>query len=168
MTKHELYVGTITGVIGNILYAVIAGIMEKSNGTWDFFMNILTARIPLWYFMVTILIALAIVFLTIQHRKKKLAFLKHTEEEYMGIKFQWIWKLDDTTGHYYMDDFWPVCPKCGLQLRVELYDPIKAYHCTNGHYYDLNKLYNMEKDLIHKLQRDNKEYASMIDYSNLL
>ena len=46
MTKHELYVGAVTGVIGNILYAVIAGVMEKSEGIWDFLMNILTARIP--------------------------------------------------------------------------------------------------------------------------
>lgn len=87
MTKHELYVGAVTGVIGNILYAVIAGVMEKSEGIWDFLMNILTARIPLWFFLVTIMIAFAIVFITIHRRKNKFPFLKHTEEEYMGLKF---------------------------------------------------------------------------------
>lgn len=78
-----------------------------------------------------------------------------------------MWKLDETTGHYKMEDFWPVCPKCGLQLRVELYDPSHAYHCSNGHYYDLDKVYNLKKDLVHKIQRDYKEFASLIDFSNL-
>lgn len=167
MTKHELYVGAVTGVIGNILYAVIAGVMKKSEGIWDFLMNILTARIPLWFFLVTIMIAFAIVFITIHRRKNKFPFLKHTEEEYRGLKFQWVWKLDETTGHYKMEDFWPVCPKCGLQLRVELYDPTHAYHCSNGHYYDLDKVYNLKKDFVHKIQRDYKEFASLIDFPNL-
>ena len=167
MTKRELFVGAITGVIGNILYAVITGIMEKSDGILDFLMNILTARIPLWYFLVVIIIACIIVFLMIQHRKNSLAFLKHTEEEYMGFKFQWVWKYDEATRQYRMDDFWPVCPQCGLQLRVDLYDFERAYHCSNGHCYDLNKVYNLKKDLVHKIQRTYKEYASIIDYSNL-
>ena len=161
MTKHELCVGAITGVIGNILYAVIVGIMEKSDGICDILMNIFTAKIP------SILIAFAIVFVIIHCRKKRFAFLKHTEEEYMGVKFQWVWKFDETTGHYRMDDFCPICPQCGLQLRVELYDTIEAYHCTKGHCYDLNKVYNLKKDLVHKIQRDYKEYASMIEYPNL-
>ena len=167
MTTRELYVGTITGVLGNILYAVIVGLMEKSDSILGFLKNILTARIPLWYFLVVIIVACIIVFLMIQHRKKSLPFLKHTEEEYMGVKFQWVWKLDETTGHYHMEDFWPICPQCGLQLRVELYDPLNAYHCSNGHCYDLSKVYNLKKDLAHKIQRDYKEYASIIDYSNL-
>lgn len=165
MTKRELFVGTITGVIGNIIYAVIEGIMEKSNGIGDIFMNILTAKIPLWFFLITILIAFVIVFITILCKKKNLAFLNHTEEIYEGFKFQWVWKLDDKTGHYRMADFWPICPECGLQLRVDLYDRINAYHCSNEHYYDFNKLYNLRRDLVHKIQRDYKEYASIIDYS---
>ena len=74
---------------------------------------------------------------------------------------------DETTCNYRMADFWPVCPQCGLQLRVELYDSINAYHCTNGHRYDLNRVYNVKKDLVHKIQRDYKEFANMIDFSNL-
>ena len=167
MTTRELYVGTITGVLGNILYAVIAGLLKESKGIMDFLKNIITAEIPLWYFLVVILVACFIVFLMIRSRKRKLAFLKHTEETYMGVKFQWVWKLNEKTGHYTMDDFWPICPQCGLQLRVELYDCINAYHCTNGHCYDFNQLYNIRRDLIHKLQRDYQEYASIIDFAGL-
>lgn len=91
----------------------------------------------------------------------------HTEEEYMGYKFQWVWKLNEETGHYEMNDFWPICPQCGLQLRVDQYDPIDAYHCTNGHYVELDRMLSLKRDLLHKLQRDNKEYASIIDYPDL-
>lgn len=167
MTTRELLVGTITGVLGNVLFAVTVGLLKKSEGMVDFLKNIITAEIPLWYFLIVLLVASLLVFLMIRSRKNKLAFLKHTEEDYMGIKFQWLWKVDETTGHYYMDNFWPVCPQCGLQLRVDHYDPIRAYHCSNGHIYDLNRMYNLKKDLVHKLQRDYKEYSSMIDYSNL-
>ena len=164
MTTRELYVGTITGVLGNILYAVITGVMKESDGILDFLMNILTARIPLWYFLVVIIFACLIVSLMIQHRKKNHAFLKHTEEIYDGVKFQWVWKVDEATGHYMMEDLWPICPKCGLQLRVDLYGSINDFHCSNGHCYDFNKVFNMEKDFVHKLQRDYKAYASIIDF----
>lgn len=167
MTKRELYVGTITGVAGNVIYAIIVGVMEKSDGLIGFLLNILTAKIPLWYFLVVIALSCIIVLIMIQHRKNHLAFLNHTEEEYNGFKFQWVWKYDETTCNYRMADFWPVCPQCGLQLRVELYDSINAYHCTNGHRYDLNRVYNVKKDLVHKIQRDYKEFANMIDFSNL-
>ena len=141
--------------------------MEKAEGIRDFFINILTAKIPLWYFLVSIMIAFIVALMTIHCRKKKLPFLNHSEEDYGGFKFQWVWKLEETTGHYRMDDFWPICPQCGMQLRVEKYDPIDAYHCSNGHLYNLNKVYNLKKDLVHKLQRDYEEYANMIDYSHL-
>lgn len=156
--------GTITGVLGNILYAVIAGAMEKADDILGFLVNILTAKIPLWYFLVVIIVAYAIVFLMIKSRKKKLLFLEHTEDIYNGMRFQWVWKFNKETGHYEMDDFWPICPRCGLQLRVELYDPIHAYHCTNGHIYNLNTTLNIKRDLVHKLQRDYKHYAGMIDF----
>ncbi len=164
MTKRELYVGAITGVVGNILFAIIKGLMENSDGILDILVNILTAKIPLWYFFLVIVVACLIVFLMIQRRNKRLAFLKQTEEDINGFKFQWVWKLDEATGHYQMDDFWPICPKCGNQLRIEPYNVYDAYHCTNGHGYDFSKLYNIRRDLIHKLQREYKEYANMIDY----
>lgn len=167
MTTRELYVGTITGVLGNILYAVIVGIMKKSYGILDFFTNILTARIPLWYFLVVMALACLVVFLMIQQRKTQLAFLKHTEENFEGYKFQWVWIHDEATGHYRMDDFWPICPQCGKQLRVELYERVKSYHCTSGHFYDISTLYSIKCDLIHKLQRDYKEYASIIDFPSM-
>jgi len=167
MTKRDFHIGTITGVSGNIVYALIVALTEKSNGFVGFLKNVFTAQIPLWYFLVVIFAACLLVSLLMKRRKKKLPFLEHTEEEYMGIKFQWVWKLNDTTGHYEMDDFWPICPQCGLQLRVELYDRLESYHCTKGHCYDLNKVYNIKRDFIHKLQRDYKEYASQIDFPNL-
>jgi hypothetical protein len=167
MTKRELYVGVITGVIGNILYALIVGMIKKSEGILSFLKNIITAEIPLWYFLVVIIVAYFIVLLMINNRKSKFAFLNHTEEDYMGFKFQWVWKLNEETGHYEMDDFWPICPQCGLQLRVELYDSIEAYHCSNGHCYDLNKVLNLKRDFVHKLQRDYQQYASLIDYPGL-
>lgn len=133
----------------------------------DFLKNIITAQIPLWYFLVVFVVACIVVFLMIKIRKRKLAFLNHTEEIYMGVKFQWVWKFNEKSGHYEMYDFWPICPQCGLQLRVELYDPIKAYHCTNMHCYDLNIFLNLKRDLVHKLQRDYQEYSSIIDYPGL-
>lgn len=165
MNKRDFFIGIITGVLGNIMYALIVALTEKSNGFADFMKNIITAQIPLWYFLIVILVACLFVLLLMKKPKKeKLAFLDHTEEEYMGIKFQWVWKLNDTTGHYEMVDFWPICPQCGMQLRVELYDTIDAYHCSNGHCFDLNKVLNLNRDLVHKLQRDFQQYASIIDY----
>ena len=165
MTAREIYVGAFTGIIGNMLYAIIVGIMKRSDGILDFLLSLLTAKIPFWYFLVVIMVACLIVLLMIRHRKKYLSFLKHTEEDYMGIRFQWVWKLNEANGHYRMDDFWPICPQCGNQLRVELYDRINAYHCTNGHFYDFDKLYNIRRDLIHKLQQDYKDYVSLIDFT---
>lgn len=163
MTMRELYVGAITGIVGNILYAVIVGIM-KSTGFIDFFKHILTIQIPLWYFLAVLLVACFIVYLMIRKRKKKLAFLDHTEEKFGNFIFQWVWKLNEETGHYEMDDFWPICPMCGLQLRVDYYDRIDAYHCTKGHCYSLDEVLSIKRDLVHKLQRDYKEYANMIDF----
>ncbi len=162
MTTRELYVGTITGVSGNILYAVIVGFVENANG----FCGYLNVQIPLWYFLVMIFVACTIVLIMIRIKKKRLPFLKHTEESYSGFEFQWVWKFNQETGRYEMDDFWPICPECGLQLRVELYDTERAYHCTKGHCYDLNKLLNIKRDLVHKLQRDYKEYVGIIDFPN--
>lgn len=167
MTKRELYIGTITGVAGNFVYALIEALGEKWDGLWVFLKNVITAQIPLWYFLVVVAAACLIVFLMLRGKKKQPAFLMHTEEEYMGYKFQWVWKLNEETGHYEMNDFWPICPQCGLQLRVDQYDPIDAYHCTNGHYVELDRMLSLKRDLLHKLQRDNKEYASIIDYPDL-
>lgn len=62
-----------------------------------------------------------------------------------------------------MSDLWPLCPTCGKQLRVELYNPF--YQCTNGHAYDLNNTISKKRDFLHEFQREYKDYADLMDLS---
>lgn len=51
MTKRELYIGTITGVAGNFVYALIEALGEKWDGLWVFLKNVITAQIPYGIFL---------------------------------------------------------------------------------------------------------------------
>lgn len=167
ITKRELVIGTLTGITGNIGYAFVLGLKEQSDTFCQAIKNILCAPIPLWVFIIAILVAAFVVFIMVEYRRRKsrsLPFLDVTERDYKGFTFQWVWRINTKTGKYEMDDFWPLCPQCHQQLRVEMYDSIRGYHCTNGHVYDLNGLLNIKRDLVHELRREFKDYTHLIDF----
>lgn len=165
MTKKDIIVGTIAGVLGNFAYAFIAGL--ENNSAKDVLKNILTTQIPLWFSLLMV-ITVGVLFMWASYQKHKnhspvLPFLDVTEQEYGGFIFQWVWKKDEKTGKYKMSDLWPLCPTCGKQLRVELYNP--CYHCTDGHAYDLNYTISKKRDFLHEFQREFKDYADFMDLS---
>lgn len=171
ITKKELLVGTLTGITGNIGYAFVLGLKEQADTSCQAIKNILCAPIPLWYFIIVILLTSAVVLVMVEYRRRKsrsLPFLEVTERDYKGFTFQWVWRLNPETNKYEMEDFWPLCPHCHQQLRVELYDTVNGYHCTNGHIYNLHTTLNIKRDLIHELRREFKEYSNLIDFDKEL
>lgn len=122
----------------------------------------------MWFSLLTLLISATVVLLMIECRKREQPqFLKVTKRERQGLEFQWIWKINDATGKYKMEDFLPICPECGNQLRTELYDINHTYHCSNGHEYNLTQVYNLKKDLVHELRREWAYYADKIEFPKL-
>ena len=170
MTKKDIIIGTITGVLGNFAYAFIIGLNDKADSIMQSINNILTAQIPFWYFLLVIAVVGVMMYAWVSYckykeSKKRLPFLDVTERDNGGFTFQWVWKKNEETGKYRMYALWPLCPRCGKQLRVKLYDPIEGYHCTNGHVYDLSSTLDVKRDFLHKFQREFKEYANFMDLS---
>lgn len=168
LSRKELIVGTLTGVSGNIVYAVLQELAKNTSEVSISFVQVLCSPIPLWYFLVTLLVAgMAVWGMHVYSRHQKPAFLNRTGQVEQGLEFQWIWVKNEKTGKYEMKDFWPICPYCHEQLRMELYDPIKAYHCTNGHVQDIHITLNKKRDLLHKLKQEFKAYSDRITYSEI-
>lgn len=169
LSKREIIIGTLTGILGNILYAIIQVIFAavKPNNTLEFLKKLLTARIPLWYILLINLSLCAIFIYFVRKRMHKAPeFLSTTSHRCEGLEFRWVWKKN-VDGKYTMDDFWPICPQCGRQLRFELYDPYNAYHCLSGHCYDLHSVLNTKRELIHQLKQEFSEYSDIIEYSDI-
>lgn len=168
MTTKEIISGTIVGMLGNFAYALITSLQPPTESDGGGLKNILTAQIPLWFSLLMVITVGIILFMWTSYQKHKnhsqvLPFLDVTEQEYGGFIFQWVWKKDEKTGKYKMSDLWPLCPTCGKQLRVELYNPF--YQCTNGHAYDLNNTISKKRDFLHEFQREFKDYADLMDLS---
>lgn len=172
MTKNDIITGTVTGILGNFAYAFITGLKDESATIMESVLNILKAPIPLWYFLTVLLVVGLLMYACVCVRtyrlsKKALPFLEVTERDYGGFTFQWVWTKNEETGKYEMSDLWPLCPQCHKQLRVELYDPIEGYHCSNGHVYDLHATLDIKRDFLHELQREFKKYADFMTLPDL-
>ncbi len=166
LSKKEILIGTLTGVLGNVVYAVIAT-LGRNNGSLVGFKAVICASIPLWYILLALVIACGVVVCMHYRRKNKLAFLQQTSQMEQGIEFQWVWVKNEESGKYEMEDFWPICPTCHKQMRVDLYDRIGHYHCSDNHIFDLTTILNIKRDLLHNLKREFKEYADYISYPKM-
>lgn len=159
LTKKEIVAGTVTGLLGNIAYAVIAWLLKPDKVIS--FKEFLSIPIPLWYVLLIILLIFSVLFIvTIQ--KKKPVFLNHTEEKFKDLTFQWRWAYDKEKQKYFMKDLTPLCPACGNPLDINTV--YNAYCCTNGHSYSFDHLYAIRKDLLHKLKQQYKEDAGIIHF----
>ena len=169
ISKRDIIIGTVTGILGNILYAVILliiGVLTADDNT-KHIGNILTFPIPLWYvLLINIFIWTGLAYIVHRRSQRPPEFLKTTSRRCEELEFRWVWKKN-ADGKYTMDDFWPICLQCGKQLRIEMYDPFNAYHCLNGHTYNFERAISLKRELLHHLKQEFSEYSDIIEYPDL-
>ena len=74
-----------------------------------------------------------VVFLIYWIKSKKTPFLKETKthEKICGYHWSWQWKYSPEKKKYEIEDLYPVCPKCGTNMRIT--DDYSSYKCHNNH-----------------------------------
>lgn len=147
--KENKILATIIGtVIADIISSIVLSLVNRIdlwNATllmWEkivyFFRNILLFKVPVWIIFVIILIIISIKYIvnrTINKENdiniKETKYKEYTEDTYGGRKYSWDYI--EYGNNIRIDDFKPICPRCGGNL-------IEKYQIRNS-YYGREKLF---------------------------
>lgn len=142
---NTFFAGVFLNVVSSIVYSKIKNIDFASSFVqvwklfYNFIINIMNCKIPIWSIIVVIIILYFILklyfFVSEQKKAMKPEFLKYLSDEYKGINYQW--EIDLYNGR--LKKVQPIC-RCGAQLTTK--------HSYGNTHYSQPKLYCVNCDKI--------------------
>lgn len=159
--SRELWIG----VAGSVIATVIISILNKlplgnikSVFTKEFLVSMLEQPIPLYAILISVLVLIIIVYVI--RAKRNPAFLKETSMKMGDFIWHWNWNYDKKEKNYDMVDFLPLCPQCGVELRMGYGE--HTHSCVNGHKYKVQRYFELKSQIKTELRKKYPKDANLI------
>lgn len=150
--SRELWIGVAASIIATIIISICNRLPVndiKELFTKNFIVSILIQPIPLYAILLSVLVLMIIVYVI--RVKRKPAFLKETTMKMGGFIWHWNWNYDKDEKNYDMVDFLPLCPQCGVELRMGLGE--HTHLCVNGHHYNIQRYFELKSQIKTELRK---------------
>lgn len=160
----EFWGGVLASILASIILAIIEKMPLESVLSWSFIKSILTLPIPL-YSIIFLFFLISVVLYTIK-MKRKPGFLEITFTRMGGFDWHWRWVYDKKEKDYDMADFLPLCPKCGMELRMGIGDT--THKCINSHSYRIGNYLELKAQIKSTIRSKYPKDADKISVSNYI
>ena len=159
--SRELWIGVVGSIIATILISVLNKIPIESLKdvfTKDFIVSVLKQPISLYSILLGVFVLIIIVYVI--RAKRNSAFLKETTMKMGGYLWHWNWRYDKEEKNYDMVDFLPLCPQCGVELRMGYGE--HTHSCVNGHHYNIQRYFELKSQIQTELRKKYPKEANLI------
>ena len=159
--SRELWIGVAGSIIATIIISIYNNLpfeSIKSVFTKDFVVSVLEQPIPLFVILIIVLVLSIIIYYV--RSKHSPAFLKETSMKMGDYTWHWNWSYDNKEKNYDMVDFLPLCPQCGMELRMGLGE--HTHSCVNSHHYNIQRYFELKAQIKTELRKKYPPNANLI------
>lgn len=159
--SRELWIGVAGSIIATIIISICNSLPItdiKEFFTKDFLVSVLKQPLPLYTVLLGVLGLMIIVYVI--RVKRNPAFLKETSMIMGDFIWHWNWSYDKEEKNYDMVDFLPLCPQCGVELRMGYGE--HTHSCVNGHQYKVERYFELKSQIKTELRKKYPKEADLI------
>lgn len=147
LISKELWIGAAGSILATILLSIVNGIIPdnwKEIFSFEFIDEFFTQPIPLYWILILVFAISIIIYL--RRTKREPAFIKETSCKMGELTWHWRWEYDKNDKLWVMNDYYPLCPDCGKELRMGYGD--QDHSCVNGHHYQIQDYLKMKGQIV--------------------